>query len=268
MAIACSPASVVPLRVPIVFAPPPSVEGAHSFVDRVRVRAPSRTEREQKMTIQPQSTRAVPSAELSAQLSGPSTRRASRRPPEMVPTGPYATTYALPHLVRASSSREDSGGRTNIETRYVVHPDIAMQRPTQLTKAASKAAMLAIDQSRRVTTDGCTDVPKATTRVRKNSAELDMPPRLTRQRTGDTPLLMLATPPPVQRTGLSKDMGAVSVTPPTATGVDTRICSELEARGPVALPPEPLLNPAPSTRPLSCTQRPSTGPSSPCPSSY
>ena len=103
-----------------------------------------------------------------------------------------------------------------------------------------KTASLAIDQLQCVTTlcsfwDSCTDVPKATThRVRKNSAELDMPPRLTRQRTSDTPLLMLATPPPVQRTGLSKDMGTVSVTPPT----DTRICSKLEARSPVALPPK------------------------------
>eukprot|EP00964_Phaeocystis_antarctica_P061611 scaffold36827_cov66-Phaeocystis_antarctica.AAC.1 len=111
-----------------------------------------------------------------------------------------------------------------------------------------KTASLAIDQLQLVVTltgfwDSCTHVPKATTpRVRKNSAELDMPPRLTRQRTSDTPLLMLATPPPVQRTGLSKDMGTVSVTPPT----DTRICSKLEARSPVALPPKSYpLDPAP-----------------------
>ena len=179
--------------------------------------------RSQKMAIQPQCTRAVPSAKLSAHepVSRPSTRRVFRRPPEKVTTGPYATTYELPHRVRTSSSREDSGSRTNTETWYVAHPDIAMQRPPQLATTASNS---------------CTDGPKATTRVRKNSAELDMPPRLTRQRTGDTPLLMLATPPPVQRTGLSKDMGSVSVTPPTATGVDTRSCSELEARGPVAVP--------------------------------
>ena len=185
--------------------------------------------RSQKMAIQPQCTRAVPSAKLSAHepVSRPSTRRVFRRPPEKVTTGPYATTYELPHRVRTSSSREDSGSRTNTETWYVAHPDIAMQRPPQLATTASNS---------------CTDGPKATTRVRKNSAELDMPPRLTRQRTGDTPLLMLATPPPVQRTGLSKDMGTVSVTPPT----DTRICSKLEARSPVALPPKSYpLDPAP-----------------------
>ena len=198
--------------------------------------------RNQKVAIQPQCTRASPSAKLSAQpASRPSTRRFFRRPPEKVTTGPYATTYELPHRVRASSSREDSGSRTNIETWYVAHPDIVMQRPPQLATTASNS---------------CTDVPKATTRVRKNSAELDTPPRLTRQRTGDTPLLMLATPPPVQRTGLSKDMGSVSVTPPTATGVDTR-SSELEARGPVAVPeleashatPYPVPNPQ-ADRPL------------------
>ena len=88
------------------------------------------------------------------------------------------------------------------------------RKPPQPVKTASKGATMAIDQLQCVTTSSCKDVPKATTRrVRKHSAERDMPPRLTRQRTGNTQLLTLPTPPPVERTGLSMDMGAVSVTP-------------------------------------------------------
>ena len=200
------------------------------------------------MTIHPQCIRAMSPVELSAPemfTTGPAHSVfmfTTEYTPEMVTTGRYASRRGelkLPHhAVRPSPRREDCGSRTDIGTWYVVHPDAPMQRPPQPVKTASKAPPSDASSFKGASSFKDTSFKSASFKSasfkRENSAELDMPPRLTRQRTGETPLLMLATPPPVQRTGLSKDMGTVSVTPSTDTRVFSKLATWAASKLPMA----------------------------------
>ena len=102
---------------------------------------------------------------------------------------------------------------------------------TQSVPAFAKAARPAAARLPRVASQAKAQMSSravATPRVRKNSLHygsvVGVSPRLTRQRTGETPPPTLASPPPVRRSGLSEVMGAVSVaSPPTIVAVAPRV---------------------------------------------
>ena len=240
-------------------------EAEHPDLPTTQGSAARRLDEQPKPRQRPSIARSAPRRHAS-----PAAVSALRSKPSSTPSSPRASRPQLGCSSYSAAQPQAPMPRTKSVPAFVKGGMSARQSTERLPRVASQGKAPA--SSRTVMAP----------RVRTRSAErpvLDPSPRLTRQRTGETPPTSEreasereasereaseheasgreASPPPVRRTDLSKDMGAVSFTGPPATAAaapwarrpsPTRLSLDLPSRGHAVTPARET--PAPSSTPI------------------